>query len=154
MVEGAKLPSLQVFYSQQRREYPSFSGLCSSSESSNHWLVKLKQAEQLTPKHHVRYFKERRVRAHPTTPSLPLWSDPPVSSIPRVQTIPATSPYNCLASLFNILAFQLRLTTCSFFSLLLFTPCSTTPLPNHTATHACVFKQLCPTQHSKRQTQQ
>ena len=85
---------------------------------------------------------------------LPLWSDPPMSSIPRVQTIPATSPYNCLASLFNILAFQLRLTTCSFFSLLLFTPCSTTPLPNHTATHACVFKQLCPTQHSKRQTQQ
>jgi len=38
--EGAKLPSLQVFYSQQRRHYPSFSGLCSSSESSNHWLLK------------------------------------------------------------------------------------------------------------------
>ena len=72
------------------------------SPQPSDWLVKLKQAEQLTPKHHVRYFKERRVRAHPTTPSLPLWSDPPVSSIPRVQTIPATSPYNCLASLFDI----------------------------------------------------
>ena len=51
------------------QKFQSFSGLCSSSESSNHWLVKLKQAVQLTPKHHVRYFKERRVRAHPTTPS-------------------------------------------------------------------------------------
>ena len=45
-----------------------FRGSAPPNLSSNHWLLKQTRNNTNASKH-VRYFKERRVRAHPTTPS-------------------------------------------------------------------------------------